>query len=56
MTVYPDIQAKAQKEIDEVIGSERLPGFEDRKSLPYVNALFQEVVRLVISSQAKGKV
>ncbi len=45
MLLYPDIQAKAQAEIDAVIGSDRLPRFDDRDHLPYVNALALEVIR-----------
>ncbi|KAF8997615.1 cytochrome P450 [Cyathus striatus] len=37
-------QQKAQKEIDEVIGG-RLPEYEDRESLPYVEAIYREVMR-----------
>jgi hypothetical protein len=43
MTLFPDTQAKAQLEIDSVIGSERLPVMEDRPSLDYVERLIQEV-------------
>ncbi len=39
MTLFPDIQAKAQAEIDAVVGNDRLPGFHDREHLPYINAL-----------------
>ena len=35
MILYPDVQKKAQEEIDRVVGSDRLPDFQDRKSLPY---------------------
>ncbi|KAF7346398.1 O-methylsterigmatocystin oxidoreductase [Mycena sanguinolenta] len=45
MAVHPDIQKKAQTEIDTVIGTHRLPGFEDRPSLPYIEALYREVMR-----------
>ncbi|KAF5640103.1 oxidoreductase [Fusarium tjaetaba] len=45
MTLFPEAQKKAQCEIDEVIGSERLPTLSDRQSLPYVNALVKEVLR-----------
>ncbi|KAF7346386.1 O-methylsterigmatocystin oxidoreductase [Mycena sanguinolenta] len=45
MAVHPDIQSKAQAEIDTVIGHHRLPGFEDRPSLPFVEALYREVLR-----------
>jgi hypothetical protein len=44
-TVFPDKQEKAQQEIDTVIGHNRLPEFSDRNSLPYLDALFQEVLR-----------
>ncbi|KAK0194305.1 cytochrome P450 [Armillaria mellea] len=45
MTLFPDIQAKAQAEIDAVVGNDRLPGFHDREHLPYINALVLEVIR-----------
>ena len=45
MVNNPDIQRKAQKELDEVVGVDRLPDFQDRESLPYVNAVVKEVSR-----------
>ncbi|KAJ2932609.1 hypothetical protein H1R20_g4496, partial [Candolleomyces eurysporus] len=42
---YPEIQAKAQAEIDKVIGSDRLPLVKDRGDLPYVHAILKEVSR-----------
>jgi cytochrome P450 len=45
MSLYPDVQAKAQAEIDRVIGSSRLPTFSDRESLPYIDAIVKETVR-----------
>ena len=45
MSLYPDVQKKAQDEIDSVIGNGRLPRFEDRDNLPYVDALVKEVFR-----------
>ncbi|KAI1012337.1 hypothetical protein LB503_004750 [Fusarium chuoi] len=45
MTLFPDAQKKAQCEIDDIIGNERLPTLSDRQSLPYVNALVKEVLR-----------
>lgn len=45
MTLFPEVQRKAQAEIDAVIGSDRLPTFEDRPNLPYVDALVKEVLR-----------
>ncbi|KAK2059981.1 cytochrome P450 [Colletotrichum caudatum] len=45
MTLYPDVQKKAQEEIDRVVGSERLPTLGDRDRLPYVGALVTEIIR-----------
>ncbi|KAK0479595.1 cytochrome P450 [Armillaria novae-zelandiae] len=45
MLLYPEVQAKAQAEIDAVIGHDRLPRFDDRERLPYINALVLEVTR-----------
>jgi cytochrome P450 len=45
MVLYPDVQRKAQEEIDRVIGNDRLPTFADRELLPYVDALAKEAMR-----------
>jgi cytochrome P450 len=45
MTLFPDKQQKAQQEIDAIIGLTRLPEFSDRSSLPYIEAMLQEVLR-----------
>lgn len=45
MLLNPEVQARAQAEIDSVLGSVRLPNFEDRASLPYVEAVLREVLR-----------
>ncbi|KAF7357518.1 O-methylsterigmatocystin oxidoreductase [Mycena sanguinolenta] len=45
MVLHPEIQKKAQTEIDTAIGTDRLPEFKDRPSLPYVEALYREVMR-----------
>ncbi|KIK97014.1 hypothetical protein PAXRUDRAFT_10437 [Paxillus rubicundulus Ve08.2h10] len=45
MLLYPEVQAKAQAEIDSIIGSGRLPHFDDRQSLPYVDAILRELIR-----------
>ncbi|KAI0049752.1 cytochrome P450 [Auriscalpium vulgare] len=42
---YPAIQERAHAEVDAVTGGTRLPSFEDRPKLPYVNALCKEVLR-----------
>ncbi|KAG2151901.1 cytochrome P450 [Suillus cothurnatus] len=45
MTLFPDVQKKAQAEIDAVVGPDRLPSLADRASLPYIEALAKEVLR-----------
>ncbi|KAG1756031.1 cytochrome P450 [Suillus lakei] len=45
MTLFPDVQKKAQAEIDAIVGLDRLPSFADRDSLPYTEALAKEVLR-----------
>jgi cytochrome P450 len=45
MTLFPEVQKKAQAEIDAVVGNDRLPSFSDRSQLPYVEALAKEVLR-----------
>ena len=45
MVLYPDVQRQAQAELDDVIGSHRLPEFGDRESLPYVNLVCKETLR-----------
>ncbi|KAK2000491.1 cytochrome P450 [Colletotrichum falcatum] len=45
MLMFPDAQKKAQMEIDSVVGSDRLPSFDDQPRLPYINALVKESLR-----------
>jgi len=45
MVLNPDCQIRAQKEIDDVIGLDQLPEFQDRERLPYVECLLQETLR-----------
>ena len=45
MATHPEVQRKAQAELDAVVGPKRLPTFADRSSLPYVNALVTECLR-----------
>ncbi|KAH9834412.1 cytochrome P450 [Rhodofomes roseus] len=48
MVLHPDACRKVQAEIDRVVGSDsRLPDFGDRASLPYVEAVMQEVLRWI---------
>ncbi|KAF5343048.1 hypothetical protein D9758_011153 [Tetrapyrgos nigripes] len=45
MRLYPNVMEKAQAEIDAVVGRDRLPTFEDRDHLPYIQAIVEEVLR-----------
>ena len=45
MTLYPDVQRRAQAEIDQIVGNSRLPKFSDEGTLPYVQAIVKEVLR-----------
>ena len=45
MAQHPDVQKKAQAELDAVIGSGRMPEFSDWESLVYVNAVIRETLR-----------
>ena len=45
MAMHPDIQVKAQRELDEVVGPSRLPDFDDLDSLNYTHAIFLECSR-----------
>lgn len=43
--LYPEIQKKALEELDVVTMRERLPTFEDRPRLPYIDAICKEITR-----------
>ncbi|KAJ7250652.1 cytochrome P450 [Mycena rebaudengoi] len=45
LTMHPTAQRKAQDELDAVVGTDRLPTLADREKLPYVEALYLEVMR-----------
>ncbi|KAJ7262470.1 cytochrome P450 [Mycena rebaudengoi] len=45
MLANPDVQKKAQEEIDAVVREGHLPSFDDEESLPYVSAIVMEVLR-----------
>ncbi|KAF8725011.1 cytochrome P450 family, partial [Rhizoctonia solani] len=46
MVIKPELQAKAQAEVDSVLGSAvRLPTVADQSQMPYVRNLIQEVMR-----------
>lgn len=45
MVLHPELQAKAQAEINRVVGKDRLPSFDDRPALPYLDAILRETLR-----------
>ena len=45
MAKYPEVQRKAQEEIDRVVGRDRMPTFADRDHLPYIVACVREALR-----------
>ncbi|XP_071452935.1 cytochrome P450 1A1-like [Hetaerina americana] len=47
MILNPDVQVKVQEELDDAIGKDRLPSFQDRDShlIPYTEATVLEILR-----------
>lgn len=45
MALYPSAQKRIKDEIDRVVGMDRLPTFDDRTSLPHVEAVLRETLR-----------
>jgi cytochrome P450 len=45
MVKYPRIWKRAQTEIDAFVGTDRLPEFDDRSSLSYIDAIVRETMR-----------
>jgi len=48
MVLHPDIQKKAQNELDRVVGRNRLPTYSDRGGLPYLEAIVRETFRCAL--------
>ncbi|XP_056637719.1 methyl farnesoate epoxidase [Diorhabda sublineata] len=46
LILYPDVQKKAQEEIDRVIGKDRNPSLDDRPKMPYVECIALESLRM----------
>jgi len=42
---HPDIQSRFQKEIDEMVPGDRLPSLDDKRRLPYTEAVILEIMR-----------
>lgn len=47
LALHPDVVKKAQAELDNVIGNERLPDLSDEGSLPYICAFIKELLRWI---------
>ncbi|KAG6827500.1 hypothetical protein H0H92_011520 [Tricholoma furcatifolium] len=45
MALNPQVQALAQKEIDDVIGRDRFPDFSDRETLPFMESVPHRLVQ-----------
>ena len=45
MAKHPEVQKKVQAEIDEKIGTMRVPALSDKDNTPYVEATIQELFR-----------
>ena len=46
MVLHPEVQARAQAEIDQVVGRDRVPNAADEKNLPYTRAIIKEIERV----------
>ncbi|KAI0654114.1 cytochrome P450 [Cubamyces menziesii] len=45
MASYPQVLERAHRELDAVVGSSRLPDFDDAPALPYITAIMKECLR-----------
>ncbi|KAF6757369.1 cytochrome P450 [Ephemerocybe angulata] len=45
MALHPEVQKRAQAELDEVVGFGQIPTFEDQPKLVYIDALLRELFR-----------
>lgn len=53
--MHPGVFKKAQEEIDRVVGNTRLPDFDDKPSLPYLDCVIREVFRHVARLYARSR-
>lgn len=45
MVTHPEVQKKAQEELDRVVGRNRMPNFADQPDLVYITAIVREMMR-----------
>jgi cytochrome P450 len=45
MVLFPDVQKKAQDELDRILGDNRLPSFADKSTLPFISCIVWECLR-----------
>ncbi|KAI0751762.1 cytochrome P450 [Daedaleopsis nitida] len=45
LSLHPDVVKRAQKELDEVVGPNRMPDWDDRDALVYITAILLETMR-----------
>ena len=47
MAMHPSVQIKAHQELDMIVGTGRLPEFDDLDSMPFLDAVYMESLRWV---------
>lgn len=50
MVMHPEVQVKAQAELDSVLGAGHLPSYGDEELLPYLMSIVKECLRWEIAS------
>jgi cytochrome P450 len=45
LLLFPEVQERAQAELDSVISRDRLPTYDDKPRLPYIEAMSKELLR-----------
>ena len=45
LILFPEVQQRAQAELDSVLSRERLPMYDDKSRLPYIEAMSKELLR-----------
>jgi hypothetical protein len=48
VVLHPEVQKCGQEELNRVIGHDRLPTFDDRPALPYIEGIVKEVFRWIL--------